>query len=159
MRLYFLRHGIAAERDAWQGDDFDRPLTDEGRKRMAREAKTIAQLGLDLDAIITSPLVRAVQTAEIVAEALRMPKAPVADERLGPDFDTRQLAAIQADHPEDGAIMLVGHEPTMSETIGRLIGAARVDLKKGALACVELPDGSSSAGELLWLAPPKLLTR
>ena len=71
MNCYFLRHGIAVEPEAWSGNDFERPLTRDGHTRMEREAKAIAELSLDLDAIVTSPLLRAKQTAEIVAAATR----------------------------------------------------------------------------------------
>lgn len=156
MKVYFLRHGLAGDPQQWQSDDFDRPLTDEGRERMAREAKAMAKLDLAPDAIITSPLVRAKQTAEIVADRLKM--RPVEDERLEPGFDTERLRQILQDHAKADAIMVVGHEPDFSGTIGRLVGGAKIDLKKGGLACVDLPDPSSLNGELVWLVPPKVLT-
>lgn len=155
MKVYFLRHGIAADREEWKGNDFDRPLTREGRERMQREAKTIARLDLELEAIVTSPLVRAKETAEIAAEPLKM--RPEADERLGPGFDVRRLGEILRAHAGADAIALVGHEPNMSETIGEIVGGARVDLKKGGLACVEIDDAREVTGTLLWLIPPKIL--
>jgi phosphohistidine phosphatase len=157
MKLYFLRHGIAADR-AEQGSDFDRPLTDEGRKRMAREAKALAKLNLELDDIITSPLVRAKQTAEIVADRLKMPDKVIQDDRLSPDFDSQRLARVLQDHANADAIMLVGHEPDFSQMVEQLAGGAKVDLKKGGLACVDLPDPSSLNGQLVLLVPPKVLT-
>lgn len=156
LKLYFLRHGAAVEADEWKGGDFDRPLTDDGRKRLAQEAKALRKLGLELDVIVTSPLVRAKQTAEIVADALKV-RSVVDDPRVGSGFDLGSLEGIVRDHADASAIMLVGHEPTMSETIGGLVGSARLDLKKGGLACVELADPSSLHGTLLWLVPPKLL--
>jgi phosphohistidine phosphatase len=157
MRLYFLRHGLAAERDEWQGVDFDRPLTDEGRERMARQAKAMAKLSLALEVIVTSPLVRAKQTAAIVADGLKLRAGLVEDERLGLDFDPSRLAGVLEEHRSADAVMLVGHEPSMSGTIGHLVGGARIALKKGALARVDVPDPSSSEGELVWLIPPKVL--
>jgi len=159
MQLYFLRHGRAAEADTWHGTDFDRPLTDDGRERMLREARSIAQLVPGLDRIVTSPLVRARQTAEIVAAALKIPDRLVEDERLGAGFDLDRLASILRAHEDARALMLVGHEPAMSATIGRLIGGADVELKKGSLARVDLPDSSRLAGELILLVPPKVLVR
>ena len=155
MKIYFLRHGIAVEPEAWKGNDYDRPLTDDGRARMAQEAKSLRKLGLKLDAILTSPLIRAKETADIVARELRMPSKE--DERLGGDFDVSTLEAILQGCADLKALMLVGHEPSMSSVIGRLIGVARMDLKKGGLACVELPDASTMTGELLSLIPPKVL--
>ncbi len=155
MKVYFLRHGIAAEPGEWKGNDYDRPLTDDGRERMAREAKAIRKLELDLDAILTSPLARARETAEIVAAALKVSSKD--DERLGGDFDISSLEEILQDHADAKALMLVGHEPSLSATIGRLVGEARINLKKGGLACVELPDASTTTGELLSLIAPKVL--
>jgi phosphohistidine phosphatase len=157
MKVYFLRHGIAFDRDEWKGSDFDRPLTDEGRERMEREAKTIARLNVELDVIITSPLLRARKTAEIVADRLHMNEQLVQDERLGPDLDSDTLRAILRERAMADAVMLVGHDPSMTELVGELSGGAAVDLKKGGLACIDLADASCQRGQLLWLLPPKLL--
>ena len=143
----------------WEGSDFDRPLTQDGIKRIAREAKTIAALDLELDTIATSPLVRARQTAEIVADELKLRGKLHQDDRVGFGFSAAALAGILADHPNAANLMLVGHEPSMSSTVGELIGGGEVDFKKGALACVEITRQSPLAGRLLWLAAPKLLTR
>ncbi|MBP1597802.1 MAG: phosphohistidine phosphatase, SixA [Acidobacteria bacterium] len=157
MELYFLRHGLAESRSEWKGDDADRPLTQEGVERMERSAAMIARLGLEPDAILTSPLARARQTALIAAAALKARDTVLLDRRLGPGFDIEQLAAILRDHASARALMLVGHEPSFSETISALIGGGRVVCKKGGLACVDLPDVSNLSGELLWLIPPRLL--
>ncbi|MGH7661213.1 MAG: SixA phosphatase family protein [Vulcanimicrobiaceae bacterium] len=155
MRLYFLRHGLAGDREDWHGDDNERPLTPEGVAKMEREAKTIAKLGLELDAIVTSPLARAVQTARIVADELDLRDILVEDENLGLDFDLARLRNVVEKHRAAEALMLVGHEPSMSRTIGQ-IGGGRIELKKGALACIDL-DPNSMRGELLSLVPPKIL--
>lgn len=157
MDVYFLRHGIAADRDAWSGSDFDRPLTRDGRARMRREARTLARLRLGLDAIVTSPLVRARETAAIVAKAVGLHgDAFHIDRAVGPEFDTERFAEIVARHGTARALLLVGHEPGMSETVGRLAGGATLALKKGGLAYVTL-DGSAARGTLRWLLAPKLL--
>lgn len=157
MKLYFLRHGIAEDSETWKGDDAERPLTRVGCERMEREAKTFADLDLAPDAILTSPLVRAKQTAEIAAAALK--KRAIEDRRLAPGFDTKRLAQILQDRAGADSVMLVGHEPDMSETIGRIAGGANVDLKKGGLAYVEMQNPSSLSGVLVWLLPPKVLVR
>ena len=159
MNCYFLRHGIAVEPDEWTGPDFDRPLTREGIERMKCEARAIADLSLQLDVIVTSPLLRARQTAEIVADRLKLRDDIVEDERLADGFDSRRLSEILGEHDKAGAIMLVGHEPTMSATIGRIIGDANVELKKAALAGVALSDASATRGTLICLIPPKVLTQ
>jgi phosphohistidine phosphatase len=155
--LYFLRHGLAADADAWGGDDFDRPLTGEGRELMALEAEAIKHLDVGLERIVTSPLVRARQTAEIVAGALQMRDALVEDERLGTNFALEGLAKVLESRPRVSALMLVGHEPSLSATIGRVIGGAAIDFKKGSLARVYLPDTALLKGELMWLIPPRVL--
>ena len=157
MLVYFLRHGLAANAETWKGDDADRPLTDKGRDKMVRVGRKLAALDLDLDTIITSPLLRAKQTAKIVAEAMKLTEISE-DERLASGFGVDTLAGLLRDHIDAEAIMLVGHEPSMSEAIGHVLGGARVELKKGAVACLEFPDPTSSRSRLLWLAPPKVLT-
>jgi phosphohistidine phosphatase len=156
MRLYFLRHGLA-DRAAWEGGDFERPLTKEGEKRMAREAETMAELGLAPSAILTSPLVRARGTAEIVARRLGLMDRLVVEERLAPGFNISQLARILKSRSDAAALLLVGHEPDFSETIGRVMGGGSVVFKKGALARVDLYDVATPRGQLVWLIPPAAL--
>ncbi|MGC2130159.1 MAG: histidine phosphatase family protein [Candidatus Aquilonibacter sp.] len=159
MMCYFLRHGPAGDRDTWQGSDRDRPLTADGKKRIAREAKAIADLDLGIQLVVASPLIRARQTAQIVVGELDLRNALVEDERVGLGFSPEQLGDILRDHPKVNALMLVGHDPSMSQTIGTLIGGAEIDFKKGSLACVELASDSELRGRLVWLAAPKLLRR
>jgi phosphohistidine phosphatase len=156
---YFLRHGPAGDPGTWQGSDHDRPLTPDGRKRIAREAKTIAELDLDIQLVVTSPLVRAQQTAQIVVDELDLRDALVEDERVGLGFSLGGLTDVLRDHPGHNALMLVGHEPSMSLTIGELIGGADIDFKKGSLACIDVAGESPLRGRLVWLATPKLLRR
>jgi phosphohistidine phosphatase len=157
MRCYFLRHGLALDREDWQDDDAKRPLTPEGVEKMEREAKTIAALKLDLDVIVTSPFVRAQQTAEIVAKALKMRDRLIEKPILGLDFDLEHLAKLLEGHAGAKAIMFVGHDPSMSTTIGQLIGSASVEMRKGSLACVDMLAGDSPKGQLIFLLPPKVL--
>ncbi len=155
MLVYFLRHGLAGDKH-WEGNDEERPLTAEGTQRMAREAVGIEALGLQLDAIITSPLTRAAQTAQIVAEHLQFGYRVVEDERLAPGFDRERFSALLAEHDGAAGVMLVGHETDLSKVICQLIGGGRVELKKGALAAVDY-DEKQGTGLLLWLASPRLL--
>jgi phosphohistidine phosphatase len=157
VKCYFLRHGIAVEPDEWPGSDFDRPLTRDGRDRMEREARAIHDLSLGIDRIVTSPLLRAKQTAEILAERLGMRDRLLEDPRLGGGFNNERLDEIIEAQVDAKAIVLVGHEPAMSATIGRAIGRANIELKKAALAGVELIDGTSGSGTLFCLIPPKAL--
>lgn len=156
MKIFFLRHGLAGNRAEWKGDDAARPLTDEGIEKTKRTAATLADLDLGLEVIITSPLVRARQTAEIVANKLKVKL--VEDARLAPGFDEKKLRALLSDYADANALMVVGHEPDFSETISALIGGGNIVCKKGGLALVNLPD-TSKRGELVWLIPPKVLAR
>jgi len=155
MRVDFLRHGLA-DREAWDGPDFERPLTPRGARRMEATGEALLRLGLAPDAILTSPLVRARQTAEIVAERLGLVGRLAVDERLGPDFDVDALARLLADHPAAQYLMLVGHEPGFSLTLGAVTGGDVV-CKKGGLARVDLAALDPPAGSLVWLLPPRVL--
>lgn len=157
LKLYLLRHGEAGSRQDWRGDDSERPLTAAGKKRMKREAAGIRKLQLPLDIIISSPLVRARQTAEIVAKAHGSPARLVTDGRLRPGFGPKQLAALLAAHRDATGLMLVGHEPDFSQTISHVTGGGRLTMKKGALAYVEVEGRAAVKGTLVWLIPPKVL--
>lgn len=157
MELYFLRHGTAVDADDWDEGDATRPLTSDGRKDMEREAKAIGKLGLKIECIITSPLTRARETAKIVAERLDLLDCFIEDERLAGNFDLASLAQLLHDSGKKESIMIVGHEPGLSSTIGQLIGGGTVELKKGGLARVHIEDPQTPRGELMWLVPPKVL--
>lgn len=157
MKMYFLRHGVAVESDEWQGDDATRPLTSDGRKAMEREAKAIAQMEIEPELLITSPLARAKETAAIAGEELKM--EPIEDKRLAGGFGMQALSQILREHADARSIMLVGHEPDFSGVIGELIGGGRVEIKKGGLARVDVDGASLQSGKLVWLIPPKALTR
>ncbi len=157
MELYFLRHGLADDRADWTDNDNARPLTKAGKKRLADEARAMVHLKLDVDTIITSPLVRARQTADIVAKHLDLTGGVVEDERVAPGFNLEKLSEIVRDHPDAQGLMVVGHEPDFSATVGALIGHAAVVMKKGGLAYVHVTELSPLQGELVWLIPPKFL--
>jgi len=123
--IWFLRHGDAAD----GVDDFERPLTDKGERQSRDAGATLAALGVELDVCLSSPRVRARETAELACESLDV--EIVVEERLqGGHFDAEELAAGL------GNVLLVGHEPDFSDAIAELTGA-RADMKKGGLAGVE----------------------
>jgi phosphohistidine phosphatase len=157
MEIYFLRHGDAGSRETWKGTDASRPLSDEGAARMAREASTMALLRLPLDRILASPLVRAQQTAEIVARRLRLLDAMTEDDRLAPGFGIDELRSIVREHRGLTGLLLVGHEPDFSSVISACTGGGRVECKKGCLARVDIADPASLSGLLVWLLPPRVL--
>lgn len=157
MILYFLRHGLAGSPIEWQGDDRERPLTSKGKQHLEMTAETLSRLDLGLERIITSPLTRSRQTAVIIANQFKMKKYLHEDERLAHGFDIQKLAEILELHSEASVLMLVGHEPEFSAVISDLTGGSRIELEKGGLACVDIPDPSSLKGYLTWLLPPKIL--
>ncbi|MBE0567308.1 MAG: histidine phosphatase family protein [Krumholzibacteria bacterium] len=156
-RLYFVRHG-RADRAAWTGDDDDeRPLTPAGRRRLARQAETVAGLDLGVDLILTSPLVRARQTAAVLAAALDPPGGVVVEPQLGFGFDVAALAELLAVHGGADRILLVGHEPSFSTVIGGIVGGARLTCRKASLIRVDLDTQEPPRGSLEWSVPPRLL--
>src|SRR4029077_2224727 len=149
MELYFLRHGEADWPD-WKKSDDERPLTDFGKKEVRDVAKFLARLKVRPDLIVTSPLPRAAQTAEIAADYLK-PKLRK-DELLAPGFGMSELGTILKRH-RSKALMLVGHEPDFTNVISGLTGAS-LKLSKAGVALVDV-DPESQEGRVLWLFPPK----
>ena len=123
--IWFLRHGDAEDGD----DDFARELTEKGERQSRAAGARSAALGVELDACLTSPRVRAVQTAELACEALGL-EPEEANELSGGEIDPESLAAGRGD------VLLVGHEPDFSHAVYDLTGA-RIDMKKGGLAAVD----------------------
>lgn len=158
LKLYFLRHGKAMARADWRDDDGLRPLTEEGERLMVAEAPAIRRATKGLELILTSPLVRARRTAEIVAEAMRMEGDLADDDGLGHGLDAAVLRGIVAAHPGVSSLMVVGHEPDFSLTIAELIGGGRIDMKKGGLARVDVSGPRLDDGVLAWLLTPAQLT-
>jgi phosphohistidine phosphatase len=155
MQVYFLRHGEAEKKG--QGEDAERPLSKDGIARMKEEAAAIAGFDLGIDLIITSPLVRARQTADIMARELHLRDTLAIDDRLAPGFGRDALVTVLKKHTGRKSLMLVGHEPDFSETIAACIGGGRIECGKGGLARVDIDDPSTLRGTLLWLIPPRLL--
>jgi phosphohistidine phosphatase len=155
MRLYFLRHGIADWPDWDPARDHERPLTKEGLKKMKEQARLLADLGVKFDAILSSPYTRAYQTADIVAGKLGLEVK--SEPLLAPGFTVEKLAEIVRAFADDQALLLVGHEPNFSLVIAELMGGGRVQMKKGALARVDV--NRELHGELVWLLQPKILAR
>jgi phosphohistidine phosphatase len=154
LTLYLLRHADAGDPTAWTGDDADRPLSKKGRRQSKRLAAHLQDLDVQVDAILTSPKVRASATAKIVGGGVG--SKPVVDERLAVDFGFEALAAVIAGlPPETGSVMLVGHDPDFSDALSWLVGAA-LPMRKGALAVIDLPERGVGAGRglLRWLLPP-----
>ena len=149
MKLYFLRHANA-DWPEWTASDDDRPLTRKGQKQSHRVGKLLHRMGVEPELILTSPLPRAEQTAEIAAHHLSL---EVKEEPgLAKGFNLTALRAIIT-RSKGVDLMVVGHEPSFSAVIEKLTGG-RVKLAKAGVACVEL-ETPESDGTLLWLIPPK----
>ena len=149
MQLYFLRHGEADWPD-WKKSDDERPLTDFGKKEVRDLAKFLARLKVRPDLIVTSPLPRASQTAEVAAEYLKAKLRE--DELLAPGFGISELRTILKRHRAK-VLMLVGHEPDFTSVISGWTGA-NLKLSKAGVALLDV-DPESEEGKLLWLFPPK----
>ncbi len=157
--LYLIRHAIAAERgDAWP-DDTKRPLTDEGIDRMRKAVRGLARLDVAIDVVCTSPLVRARQTADIVAAALDPRPALVTIEALAPGGSYAALMAEIEKHARRARLALVGHEPGLGELAGRLIGSRHaIEFKKGAVCRIDLDQiPPAGPGSLRWFLTPRML--
>jgi len=136
-RVYLVRHAIAEE-VAKSGRDDDRELTPDGRKKMARAAKGLVALGVEVDLLVSSPLVRAVQTADEIAEKLPKVRRDVWPE-LANGGDERALAA-RVEETSGANVMLVGHEPDLGRTLSYWLTGRPDDfatyVRKGSVACL-----------------------
>ena len=151
MKFYLLRHG-KADWPNWNQPDDERPLTDEGKKEVAAVAKLLLRLEIT-PVILTSPLPRASQTAEIAGKHLN---AKVhAEPLLRPGFDATRLRKILKDF-SGKSLMVVGHEPDFTQTIFQLTGG-NTKMSKAGVALVEV-ETTSMKGVLRWLVPPKFAT-
>lgn len=162
MELYLLRHGIAADREVFAGEDSSRPLTAEGEKKMRRIAQGMLALKLSFDVILSSPYRRAQETANVVASRFSLRRHLQLSKALAPHGDRRALVQeiVALDGHADN-ILLVGHEPYLSILVSTLVfgrPGAHVNLKKGGLCklnleCIRL----GRCAELDWLLTPRHL--
>jgi phosphohistidine phosphatase len=150
MLIYFLRHGEADWPD-WKKSDDERPLTEKGKKEMHQVGAFLANLSVKPNVVLTSPLPRASQTAEIAAGYVDA--KCVEEKSLAPGFGRSELKKIVKKLGAEN-VMLVGHEPDLSKTVCKLTGA-RVKLAKAGIALVEV-ESDLCCGKLLWLFPPKI---
>jgi phosphohistidine phosphatase len=159
LELYLVRHGIAEDRGEEWPDDSKRPLTSGGISKLRKEARGLAALDLTFDQIVTSPLVRTRQTADVLAEVLKG-KPPVAtSDALAPAGTPAAVIQEIVRHARKARVALVGHEPNLGELAAQLIGAkAPLAFKKGGVCRIDFdvlpPKG---AGALRWFVTPKML--
>ncbi|NUR56175.1 MAG: phosphohistidine phosphatase SixA [Acidobacteria bacterium] len=161
LELYLVRHGIAEERGEDWPDDSKRPLTSGGLAKLRKEARGLVALGVAVDQIVTSPLVRTRQTADVLADAFKN-KPPIAtSDALAPAGTPAAVMQEIARHVRKGRIALVGHEPNLGELAAQLIGAkGAFEFKKGGVCRIDFdvppPKG---VGALHWFVTPKMLRR
>lgn len=160
IELYLVRHAIAAERGPKYPDDRLRPLTPSGAKKFTESIPGLVAMNVVVDFVLTSPLVRARETAQILAAGLRPKPAMAESEALAPGGRfPATVEAIKTHAKRHRRLALVGHEPDLGELAAKLLGArGLIEFKKGAVCLIEV-DGATPAGPgtLRWMLTPKAL--
>ncbi len=163
MQLYIVRHGIAIDReDPKCPPDPDRYLTEEGIEKTRQVAKGVVALGATADLLMSSPYVRAMQTAEIFAAALEFPKEKIRrTDLLLPGSEASLFYKELAKDKQSSTIFCFGHAPQLDDLVAAGIGLKHqvTSLKKAGVALVELKRVSPPSGQLVWLATPKMLRK
>ena len=165
MELYLLRHGIATERGKRiRGGDAQRPLTSKGRKKMRCIAKAMRALELSFDLVLTSPVLRARQTAEIVAKEFGPKHQPMLSIHLAPEGVPQKLIRdLQRLHRGTRKVLLVGHEPYLSNLMATLLAGQPVidiNLKKGGFCLLSIDSlQHGRCATLEWLLTPRQMTK
>jgi phosphohistidine phosphatase len=158
MRLIIIRHAIAVPHGTPGYADEDRPLTPEGETKFRESARGLARAYDRPDALLTSPWLRARQTADIAAEAWGDIEVREEDALAGGSFE--QIAAAVGKHADQGLVALFGHEPDVSTVVARLLGTSaseRLTFKKGGAALLDVPGKMAEGGALVWYVAPRVL--
>jgi phosphohistidine phosphatase len=162
MKLYIMRHAEAEDQGETGGDEA-RPLTMRGRERTRDAAAGLRALGLRFDAILTSPLVRAGQTAELVAAEFTNNPPPQVLPALAPSVSPREALASLVPFARQDEVLVVGHEPQLGRLVALLLtseGTAAIKLNKGACVALEVPKACEpGAGELRWMLTQRQLRK
>jgi phosphohistidine phosphatase len=163
MKLYVVRHALAEDTAA--GGDEARHLTDVGRQRTLKAAAGMQALGLELDLILTSPLARAFETAEIIAGVYANGLVPQVTPELATGISAPDAVAALAPHSRNDSLMIVGHEPQLSALVSILLTGEpdmiHLRMRKGACVALELPPHriEPSAAELHWMMSQRQLRK
>ena len=161
MDCLLFRHGIAVDRDLWDGSEATRPLTPKGVDKTRRAIAGITHLGIIPDIIISSPFARARETAELIREAYRFKKEIRICDELLPDSPADKVLMLLKSLPPDLSLICVGHEPHLGKTASNMLAGKTIDglfLKKAG-ACFIQYEGYPKSGEGLlawWMAPSQL---
>jgi phosphohistidine phosphatase len=154
--LYVVRHAHAGDAEAWRGPDEARPLSARGENQVARLVAFLVRAGVKPAVILTSPKLRASQTAAPIAEALGVPLR--AEPLLGMEVDLLDLDRLLAAGGDPPSAMIVGHDPDFTEILEELTGASSMPMVKGAIARLDCTRPLvPGAGVLRWFVPPDLL--
>ncbi len=162
MLIYIVRHAWAEDPDSqrWPNDEL-RPLTDKGVKRFRQFVRGLARQGFSPQLVVTSPLVRCRQTAEVIAEETPGRPTVVSRAELAPGGDGGALVAWTAERSKGlEQVAWVGHAPDVGQLAARLIGepCAAIHFSKGAVCAIEFNGPpQEGSGELQWLVPPRML--
>jgi phosphohistidine phosphatase len=157
VELYLLRHADAGDPTAWTGPDAARPLSGKGRRQASRLGSFLRDRRFDPGLVISSPKIRAAETAQIVAEATGTEMR--VDDRLAEGFTLADLQEILHRHGSPQRVVLVGHDPDFSELAEELVGAT-IPVRKGAFLRIDVPaEPQAGSGVLRWLIPPDALSR
>jgi phosphohistidine phosphatase len=158
MTLTIIRHAIAVPAGTEGIPDDERPLTKKGRRRFVKAARGLAEICQRPDVLLTSPLPRASETAEIAAETWGGP--PPSSEPVLAHGSAEDIIAMLARYAGEQQVVIVGHEPTVSEVLARLLGSTageRFAFRKGGAAQIEVPGTPAEGGRLDWFMRPKVL--
>jgi phosphohistidine phosphatase len=158
MRLVIVRHAIAVPHGTPEVPEDQRPLTPKGERRFRTAAEGLARICPRPDVLLTSPLVRARQTADIAAEAWGKVE-PIEEGALAGGSFERIAAAVEK-HSDQKLVALFGHEPDVSMLVARLLGTSaseRLTFKKGGAALLDVPERMADGGALVWYLPPRVL--
>jgi phosphohistidine phosphatase len=161
LELYLIRHGIAEERGEKWPDDSKRPLTPEGIARLRKEARGLMAIDETFDHLVSSPLVRTRQTADVFAEVLKNKPSISTADALAPAGTPAAVIQEISKHVRKGRVALVGHEPNLGELAAQLIGArSPIEFKKGGICRLDFevlpPKGM---GVMRWFLPPRVLRK
>ena len=158
MRLTIIRHAIAVPSGTEGVPDDERPLTRKGRRRFRQVARGLAQICAPPDVLLTCPLPRAAETAEIAAAAWGA--VSVVSEPILAQGSVEQIIAVLAGQAPDQHVAIVGHEPALSALLARLLGSGvgeRFAFRKGGVAHLDVPGSLAEGGRLEWFTRPRIL--
>jgi phosphohistidine phosphatase len=161
MDCVLFRHGIAVGRDEWEGPDADRPLTEYGAKRVRQVVAGLNRLDVQPTHVLSSPLIRAIETARIAHRSLRVGSAMHIVDELLPDAPPNRLLSILRKLPPESSVMCIGHEPQLGMAASVLLSgrvSASFPLKKAGACLIELPIQAKPGQGVLrwWLTPSQL---